>query len=245
MALWNGGVWDTNKWSTVEGTLALTLDGVIFTDGGTVTHNGNLALTLDDISLTSSGKVNHLGTFALTLNDIAPAMSGNIGRVGTLALTLNDIAPAMSGNIGRVGTLALTLENVSVVATGNDVHAGPIAITLNDIEFNAIGTAGPISPSHWGDKGGLTKKKQTKNFKNEKIEIEQAVSKAINKSLGIVDPEDKVKIEKEPEKVIKIDHSAQIHEMMLKAQAEALNMSIEQAQIDSENDDEEAILMFL
>jgi hypothetical protein len=32
---------------------------------------------------------------------------------------------------------------------------------------------------------------------------------------------------------------------MLKAQAEALNMSIEQAQIDSENDDEEAILMFL
>ena len=33
--------------------------------------------------------------------------------------------------------------------------------------------------------------------------------------------------------------------MMLKAQAEALNMSIEQAQIDSENDDEEAILMFL
>ena len=224
MALWNGGVWDTNKWSTVEGTLALTLDGVIFTDGGTVTHNGNLALTLDDISLTSSGKVNHLGTFALTLNDIAPAMSGNIGRVGTLALTL---------------------ENVSVVATGNDVHAGPIAITLNDIEFNAIGTAGPISPSHWGDKGGLTKKKQTKNFKNEKIEIEQAVSKAINKSLGIVDPEDKVKIEKEPEKVIKIDHSAQIHEMMLKAQAEALNMSIEQAQIDSENDDEEAILMFL
>jgi hypothetical protein len=33
--------------------------------------------------------------------------------------------------------------------------------------------------------------------------------------------------------------------MMLKAKADALNMSIEQALIDAENDDEEAILMFL
>jgi len=246
MALWNSGVWDTNNWSTVEGTLALTLDDIIFSDGGAVTHNGTLALTLDDVVFAATGIVSHLGTLGLTLDDVLPAMSGNIGRVGTLTLTLDDILPAMSGNIGRVGTLALTLEDVAVVATGKDVHAGPLALTLEDIQFDSIGTAGPISPSLWGAKGGLSKKKQTKNFINEKLDIEKAVSKAINKSLGIIDPEDIVEVVKESKKKPeKVDHSAQIQEMMLKAKADALNMSIEQALIDAENDDEEAILMFL
>ena len=55
MALWDAGIWDTAKWSTIEATASITLDNITFASAGTLTHNGTLAVTLDDITFVATG----------------------------------------------------------------------------------------------------------------------------------------------------------------------------------------------
>ena len=89
--------------------------------------------------------------------------------------------------------------------------------------------------------GGGVKPKR----KNTRKEIENAVAEAIEK---VTEPAKTIVVaEKETKQPVsvKVDHSAQIQVEMLKAQALALNISIEQYLKDIEEDDEEAILMFL
>ena len=47
MSLWDSGLWDTAKWSTIEATLALSLDDVTSQATGTTTHNATAAVTLE------------------------------------------------------------------------------------------------------------------------------------------------------------------------------------------------------
>ena len=98
MALWDAGIWDTAKWSTLEATASLTLDNITFAGTGALKHNGTLALTLADITFADSGTVTHNGTLALTLADITFAATGGKANIGTLAVVLEDLTFVATGS---------------------------------------------------------------------------------------------------------------------------------------------------
>jgi hypothetical protein len=219
MALWDSGLWDAALWSTEEATIAITLDGITFTAAGQDVHSGNITVTLGDITATASGTVTHTGSASIALADVVPAMAGNITRHATLDITLDDITDSETGYVEHVGTLTAQLAD--------------IAVDIN----------GAINPdNYWGKTGGIGKKKK---IKNERAEIEKAVEKAVNKALGIEEESPQVEAQEVIAEQPVIDYSAIINELALDAQAKALNMTIEQYLIDAENDDEEAILLFL
>lgn len=197
MALWDSGVWDTAKWSTIEATISVTLDDIAFAGAGQDVHVATIALALDDIAVSSAGTVTHNGT------------------------------------------LALTTDSIIFDATGKHIEVDDFRLQLDDI---AVNIDAYIVQTFVPTKGGY--KPKQKKVKNERVEVEKAVEQAVNKALGIVEPEDiveQVEEVKQPE----IDYTAQINELMLEAQAKALGISIEQYLIDSELDDEETILLFI
>ena len=98
MALWDAGIWDTAKWSTIEATASLTLDNITFASTGKLTHNGTLAVTLADIIFTATGGKVNSGTLAVTLDDITFVAAGNEVQTGVLAVTLDDITFVATGS---------------------------------------------------------------------------------------------------------------------------------------------------
>ena len=98
MALWDAGIWDTAKWSTIEATASITLDNITFASTGKLTHNGTLAVTLDDITFAAVGGAVNSGTLALTLEDIAFVASGHEVQSGPLELILDDITFEATGS---------------------------------------------------------------------------------------------------------------------------------------------------
>lgn len=239
MALWDSGVWDTAKWSTIEATISVTLDDITFASSGQDVHVATIAVTLGDISSTASGYVTHNGSLALTTDDISTSFSGNVTRHATFALTLDDFIVSMGGTDIHVGNIAVTLDDAVFDAVGKDIHVDDFRLVLDDV---AVNIDAHIVQQTVITKGGY--KPKQKKIKNERAEVEKAVENAVNKALGIVEPEpiaEQPIVEKAPE----IDYTAQINELMLKAQAEALGLSIEQYLIDSELDDEETILLFI
>ena len=218
MSLWNSGLWDAAKWSTIEATVSVALDDITFAAAGKDVHVGVISVALDDITVTSSGKITHNAVVDIGLADL------NVSA---------------NGNITRHADIQIDLEDLSINFIGKLVHVDDFNVTLGDIRFSAEGSVQPPS-IQLTTKGGYPKKK----IKRERDEVENVVKKAVNKSLGIVEPEDiveQVEETKQPE----IDYTAQINDMMLRMQAEALGLSIEQYLIESELDDEEAILLFL
>lgn len=141
----------------------------------------------------------------------------------------------------------LSCSTGSYVVTGQSVSfgdfhnlnclAGFYLVTGQDVDL----TYTPVEPQIVV-KGGYKPKQKT--IKKEREEIENAVSKAVNKALGIVEPEDIVE-EAVEQKAPEIDYTGQLNDIILKMQAESLGLSIEQYLIESELDDEEAILLFL
>ena len=242
MALWDAGIWDTAKWSTIEATASITLDDVTFVATGKDVHAGTLSLTLDDIIVSSTGKLVHNGTVTVALDNIVFSSNGVITHSGTLALTLDDVSVVMTGNDVHAGTLSLILDNILFSATGGNANNGTLALNLDDIVFDANGSI--IPPVLFTQtKGGYKAKK--KEYQKTTQEIENVVEKAINKVLGI-EEETAFIIEKETQsKTLHNTYAEELKYLQLQQQAELLSLTIDQYLEQLEQDDEEAILMFL
>jgi len=239
MALWDAGIWDTAKWSTIEATASLTLDDITFASTGTLTHNGTLAVTLDDVTFASTGKLTHNGTLTVTLDDITFASTGTLKHNGTLAVTLDDITFAAVGGFVNNGTLALTLEDIAFVASGHEVQSGPLELILDVITFEATGSETPpflVDPR----RGGLKAKK--KEYKNNSADVKKAIEDAVEAVTGEPKPKVKVapKVEEEPSTFVE-DYEAILR---METEKAALELAIAQM-LEDERDDEEAILLLL
>ena len=218
MALWDAGIWDTAKWSTIEATASITLDNITFASTGKLTHNGTLAVTLADIIFTATG------------NEV---------QTGILAITLEDIAFAATGGKVNSGTLAVTLDDITFVAAGNEVQTGVLAVTLDDIIFLATGSE--IPPFLIDTRrGGLKAKK--KEYKNNSADVKKAIEDAVEAVTGEPKPKAKVapKVEEKPVTFVE-DYEAILRTETEKA---ALELAIAQM-LEDERDDEEAILLLL
>jgi hypothetical protein len=239
MALWDAGIWDTAKWSTIEATASLTLDNITFASTGKLTHNGTLAVTLADITFASTGKLTHNGTLAVTLADIIFTATGNEVQTGILAITLEDIAFAATGGKVNSGTLAVTLDDITFVAAGNEVQTGVLAVTLDDITFVATGSE---TPPFLIDtrRGGLKAKK--KEYKNNSADVKKAIEDAVEAVTGEPKPKAKVapKVEEKPVTFVE-DYEAILR---METEKAALELAIAQM-LEDERDDEEAILLLL
>ena len=239
MALWDAGIWDTAKWSTIEATASITLDNITFASAGTLTHNGTLAVTLDDVTFASTGKLTHNGTLAVTLADIIFTATGNEVQTGILAITLEDIAFAATGGKVNSGTLAVTLDDITFVAAGNEVQTGVLAVTLDDIIFLATGSE--IPPFLIDTRrGGLKAKK--KEYKNNSADVKKAIEDAVEAVTGEPKPKAKVapKVEEKPVTFVE-DYEAILR---METEKAALELAIAQM-LEDERDDEEAILLLL
>jgi hypothetical protein len=212
----------------------------------TAPPGGNtFTLVLDDITVAATGSTTHNGTLSVTLGDLTPAFTGTLVHAGAFALTLDGIVVAILGEVRHNGTLAVQLDDVFVEITGQVSGANSFSLILESIiaEFN--GTVAPPTPVSVITKGGITKR--TKNYKNQREDVEKDVSKAINKVLGIEEPEDHVIIE-EANKIPERDNSHELRELALSSQVNALSKTIgdyESAVAQAELDDEEAILLLL
>ena len=218
MALWDAGIWDTAKWSTIEATASLTLDNITFASTGKLTHNGTLAVTLADIIFTATG------------NEV---------QTGILAITLEDIAFAATGGKVNSGTLAVTLDDITFVAAGNEVQTGVLAVTLDDITFVATGSE--IPPFLIDTRrGGLKAKK--KEYKNNSADVKKAIEDAVEAVTGEPKPKAKVapKVEEKPVTFVE-DYEAILR---METEKAALELAIAQM-LEDERDDEEAILLLL
>ena len=218
MALWDAGIWDTAKWSTIEATASITLDNITFASAGTLTHNGTLAVTLADIIFTATG------------NEV---------QTGILAITLEDIAFAATGGKVNSGTLAVTLDDITFVAAGNEVQTGVLAVTLDDIIFSATGSE--IPPFLIDTRrGGLKAKK--KEYKNNSADVKKAIEDAVEAVTGEPKPKAKVapKVEEKPVTFVE-DYEAILR---METEKAALELAIAQM-LEDERDDEEAILLLL
>ena len=218
MALWDAGIWDTAKWSTIEATASITLDGITFASTGTIKHNGTLAVTLADITFASTGTIKHNGT---------------------LAVTLDDITFVAAGNEVQTGVLAITLEDIAFEAAGGKVNSGTLAVTLDDITFDATGSE---TPPFLVDtrRGGLKAKK--KEYKNNSADVKKAIEDAVEAVTGEPKPKVKVapKVEEEPSTFVE-DYEAILR---METEKAALELAIAQM-LEDERDDEEAILLLL
>jgi hypothetical protein len=239
MALWDAGIWDTAKWSTIEATASLTLDNITFASTGKLTHNGTLAVTLDNITFAGAGTLKHNGTLAVTLADITFTATGNEVQTGILAITLEDIAFAATGGKVNSGTLAVTLDDITFVAAGNEVQTGVLAVTLDDIIFSATGSE--IPPFLIDTRrGGLKAKK--KEYKNNSADVKKAIEDAVEAVTGEPKPKAKVapKVEEKPVTFVE-DYEAILR---METEKAALELAIAQM-LEDERDDEEAILLLL
>jgi len=239
MALWDAGIWDTAKWSTIEATASITLDNITFASAGKLTHNGTLAVTLDNITFASAGTLTHNGTLAVTLADIIFTATGNEVQTGILAITLEDIAFAATGGKVNSGTLAVTLDDITFVAAGNEVQTGVLAVTLDDIIFSATGSE--IPPFLIDTRrGGLKAKK--KEYKNNSADVKKAIEDAVEAVTGEPKPKAKVapKVEEKPVTFVE-DYEAILR---METEKAALELAIAQM-LEDERDDEEAILLLL
>ena len=239
MALWDAGIWDTAKWSTIEATASLTLDNITFASTGKLTHNGTLAVTLDNITFAGAGTLTHNGTLAVTLDDITFVATGNEVQTGILAITLEDIAFAATGGKVNSGTLAVTLDDITFVAAGNEVQTGVLAVTLDDIIFLATGSE--IPPFLIDTRrGGLKAKK--KEYKNNSADVKKAIEDAVEAVTGEPKPKAKVapKVEEKPVTFVE-DYEAILR---METEKAALELAIAQM-LEDERDDEEAILLLL
>ena len=239
MALWDAGIWDTAKWSTIEATASITLDNITFASAGTLTHNGTLAVTLDDVTFAGAGKLTHNGTLAVTLADIIFTATGNEVQTGILAITLEDIAFAATGGKVNSGTLAVTLDDITFVAAGNEVQTGVLAVTLDDITFVATGSETPPFLID-NRRGGLKAKK--KEYKNNSADVKKAIEDAVEAVTGEPKPKAKVapKVEEKPVTFVE-DYEAILR---METEKAALELAIAQM-LEDERDDEEAILLLL
>ena len=91
MSLWDSGLWDTAKWSTIEATLALSLDDLIVVAAGQDVHAGYIALALDDVTVSVTGTTAHNGTLTALLDDADALFLGKDVHVGQVAIQLADI----------------------------------------------------------------------------------------------------------------------------------------------------------
>lgn len=247
MALWGSGLWDTAKWSTIEASLSLTLDGISATGSGTITHNGTIATTLGDVSVVMAGLDIHAGLLSVQLADITPSISGAITRHVTVSVQLQDITPALSGKIIRSGTASIALADLSVQMTGQHGEVDDFRVVLADLNVAMEGSVIPPAPVSVVTKGGTDKHKKHKNFRNQKDETERDIQKAVNKVFGIEEPSELEPVEETVAEASPPDFCAQIARMALEAEAKALGQTIEQyqAMLDAERDDEEALLLLL
>jgi hypothetical protein len=239
MALWDAGIWDTAKWSTIEATASLTLDDITFASTGTLKHNGTLTVTLDDVTFAGAGTLRHNGALAITLDDITFASTGILTHTGTLAVTLDDITFVAAGNEVQTGVLSITLEDIAFEAAGGKVNSGTLAVTLDDIIFSATGSE--IPPFLIDTRrGGLKAKK--KEYKNNSADVKKAIEDAVEAVTGEPKPKVKVapKIEKEPNTFVE-DYEAILR---IETEKAALELAIAQM-LEDERDDEEAILLLL
>lgn len=223
--------------TSITGTLAVTLDDIVFAGSGSVTHNGTIAVTLDDITFAGAGVNGHTGSLAISLDDIVVAVSGVIKHNGTLALTLDDIIFAARGAGKVTGEMALTLESVTFLAAGANVHAGSLAVTLEDIIF--LANQEP-EPSAMPTRGGIKAKK--KEYKNNSADVKKAIEDAVEAVTGEPKPKVKVapKVEEEPSTFVE-DYEAILR---METEKAALELAIAQM-LEDERDDEEAILLLL
>jgi hypothetical protein len=239
MALWDAGIWDTAKWSTIEATASITLDNITFASAGTLTHNGTVSVTLDDVTFAGAGALKHNGALAITLDDITFASTGILTHIGTLAVTLEDITFVAAGNEVQTGVLAITLEDIAFDAAGGKVNSGTLAVTLDDIIFLATGSE--IPPFLIDTRrGGLKAKK--KEYKNNSADVKKAIEDAVEAVTGEPKPKVKIapKVEEEPNTFVE-DYEAILR---METEKAALELAIAQM-LEDERDDEEAILLLL
>lgn len=225
MALWDSGIWDTAKWSTIEATLGITLD---------------------DVSVSATGQTGHVGTVSVPLADISVVMAGQDVHAGPLSVQLEDISVAGTGSITRHADLAVTLDNIAFDATGTHQHNDDFTVVLDEITFYAEGTAGEMGSRRGGF--DVPKKRKTPIKKNQDAEIEAQVQKAINKVFGIEEPESQVDESVKPQ----VDYTDKIQALMLEAHINALGRQVDEyeraiiaAEIAAELDDEETILFLI
>jgi hypothetical protein len=255
------GFWDTSKWSTIESTVAITLDGVTVASTGKVVHVATVAITLDDVAIASSGVITRHATIDLPLDDIINASNGNITRHATLALTLDDVDIVIAGQDVHAGPLNLQLDDVDFASSGNVIKHGDLSLQLDDITFEATGQDGHTGTlavalddliiyfqgaddNQQQHRGGFdTKKRKPTVYKDERQELESQIAKAIAKVTG----EDQETATSEVEvKVVELVETPnyQLQEMVMKAQAMALQAEIDLL-IQAELDDEESLMLLL
>ena len=237
MALWDSGIWGSSKWSTIETTVAISLDNVTVASTGKVVHSGALALTLDDVTVASSGVITHHAAIALTLEDINVVVAGQDGHAGPISLTLDDFTYTSSGIVVHNAAIAIPLEDISVQILGSDVHEGVLALTLEDIAVYFQ----TFVPQHRGGTG----KKKSKVYKDLRQEVEDDIANAIAKVTGENIPPELEEISLEAEiKVAEEANIAKLQERVMEAQALALQAEIDRL-IQDELDDEESLMLLL
>ena len=237
MALWDSGIWGSSKWSTIETTVALTLDDVTVASSGVITHHAAIALTLEDINVVSSGVITRHATIALTLDDVTVVVAGQDGHAGPISLTLDDFTYTSSGIVVHNAAIAIPLEDISVQILGSDVHEGVLALTLEDIAVYFQ----TFVPQHRGGTG----KKKSKVYKDLRQEVEDDIANAIAKVTGENIPPELEEISLEAEiKVAEEANIARLQERVMEAQALALQAEIDRL-IQDELDDEESLMLLL
>ena len=237
MALWDSGIWDSSKWSTIETTVAISLDDVTVASTGKVVHSGALALTLDDVTVASSGVITRHATVELTLDDIDVVITGQDVHAGPLSLTLDDAAYSSIGQIVHNAAIAIPLEDISVQIIGSDVHEGVLALTLEDIAVYFQ----TFVPQHRGGTG----KKKSKVYKDLRQEVEDDIANAIAKVTGENIPPELEEISLEAEiKVAEEANITRLQERVMQAQALALQAERDRL-IQEELDDEESLMLLL
>ena len=237
MALWDSGIWDSSLWSTVETTVDIPLEDINVASTGKVVHFATLALTLDDITVASTGKVVHSAAIEITLDDIDVVIAGQDVHAGPLSLLLDDAAYTSSGIVVHNAAIAIPLEDISVQILGSDVHEGVLALTLEDIAVYFQ----TFAAQH---RGGIGKKK-SKTYIDSRKQVEDDIANAIAKVTGEDIPPELEEISLEAEiKVAEEANIARLQEMVMQAQAMALQAEIDRL-IQDELDDEESLMLLL
>lgn len=239
MALWDSGIWDSSKWSTIETTVAIPLADITVASTGKVVHSAAITLTLDDIVVASSGVITRHATIEITLDDIDVVVAGQDVHAGAISLTLDDFTYTSSGIVVHNAAIAIPLEDISVQILGSDVHEGVLALTLEDIAVYFQ----TFVPQHRGGTG----KKKSKVYKDLRQEVEDDIARAIAKVTGEDIPPVPESEDNSLEAEIKAAEEAKLvrlQEMVMNAQAMALQAEIDRL-IQDELDDEESLMLLL
>jgi hypothetical protein len=237
MALWDSGIWDSSKWSTIETTVAIPLADITVASTGKVVHSAAIAIPLADITVASSGVITRHATIEITLEDINVAVAGQNVHAGPLSLILDDVTYSSSGQIVHNASLAIALDDISVQMLGSVAHEGNFSLTLEDIAVYFQ----TFVPQHRGGTG----KKKSKFYKDLRQEVEDDIANAIAKVTGEDIPPELEEISLEAEiKVAEEANIARLQERVMQAQAMALQAEIDRL-IQDELDDEESLMLLL